>query len=271
MKIKYLVLIFMTIISVQLSAQTDLKEVKKKLPQNKSEVFWVENSNPEIKQGEYKKFNKDNLIEIGYYKNNLKDSIWITYSLNMKNGSYYKESQGYYSDGKKNGRFVYFDEDGKSPRAVGKYQNDIMINKWVFYFEGKLIQTYDFTTNDLVYKDTVTIKRKGRIMEGKYKNIVFVEKEPEYKYDMFKYLSIAVSYPLAAMENGISGTVIASFIVHIDNTISDIKIEQSVGGGCDEAIISAIKQTNGNWRPAIFNNQEVTAKMFFPFIFKLAN
>lgn len=271
MKIKYLILILITIISLQLSAQSDIKEMKNKLSKNEKEVFFVEKSNPEIKQGEYKKFNEGNLIEIGYYKNNQKDSLWTTYKLNIKNGNYFKNSQGYYYDGKKNGRFVYFDEDGKSPKAVGKYKNDTMINKWVFFFEGKMIQTYDFNTNNLVYKDTLTINKYGKIMEGKYKGLIFVEKAPEYKYDILKYLVNSVYYPDIAKENGISGTVLTSFIVHTDSTISDFKTEESVGGGLDEVAISVLKGTNGKWKPAIFNNKEVTTKIFFPIRFILSN
>jgi TonB family protein len=61
-----------------------------------------------------------------------------------------------------------------------------------------------------------------------------------------------VSYPQNARKNGIQGTVLISFFVEIDGSLTNWKIEKNIGGGCGEEALRVFK-TMSNWIPATKN------------------
>jgi TonB family protein len=69
------------------------------------------------------------------------------------------------------------------------------------------------------------------------------------------YLKKQLKYPKAAKENNIQGTVVIEFTIHIDRTVSDIKVFKSVEKSLDEEALRLIQ--NGRWVPAINNGREV--------------
>ena len=69
------------------------------------------------------------------------------------------------------------------------------------------------------------------------------------------YLRSELKYPDHAKEFEISGTVKLSFIIETDGKASNIVIENSVGGGCDNEAIRLIQ--NLNWIPGVKDGQLV--------------
>ena len=51
---------------------------------------------------------------------------------------------------------------------------------------------------------------------------------------MLEFIYENICYPDSARENGIEGTVVISFVVEKDGTISNHKIIRAIGGGCEE-------------------------------------
>lgn len=72
------------------------------------------------------------------------------------------------------------------------------------------------------------------------------------------YLRSELKYPDQAKEFEISGTVKLSFIIETDGKASNIIIENSVGGGCDNEAIRLIQ--NLLWTPGIKNDKLVRVK-----------
>lgn len=72
------------------------------------------------------------------------------------------------------------------------------------------------------------------------------------------YLRSELKYPDQAKEFEISGTVTLSFTIETDGKASNITIENSVGGGCDNEAIRLIQ--NLLWTPAIKNGKLVRVK-----------
>lgn len=72
------------------------------------------------------------------------------------------------------------------------------------------------------------------------------------------YLRSELKYPDQAKEFEISGTVTLSFIIETDGKASNITIENSVGGGCDNEAIRLMQ--NLLWTPAIKNDKLVRVK-----------
>jgi TonB family protein len=57
-----------------------------------------------------------------------------------------------------------------------------------------------------------------------------------------EYVSKNISYPAAALENGVKGVVIVEFSVDKNGKLSDFKVVQSLGYGCDEEAVRLLKE-----------------------------
>lgn len=86
---------------------------------------------------------------------------------------------------------------------------------------------------------------------------------------MNKFVMRNLRYPDIALENCIQGTVIASFIVERDGSISNIEILKSIGGGCDEEVIRIIHKMP-KWTPGYQRGVPVRVKMKMPLKFKMS-
>ena len=65
---------------------------------------------------------------------------------------------------------------------------------------------------------------------------------------MYRFISSNVVYPKVAKETNINGTVIISFIVEADGSVSNAKVEIGIGGGCDEEALRVVNLMP-NWTP----------------------
>ncbi len=74
--------------------------------------------------------------------------------------------------------------------------------------------------------------------------------------------------PEAARRAGIEGRVVAQFIVDEEGNIRDPEIVRGIGGGCDEAVIDAIKAVE--WRPGIQNGDPVSTRFSLPITFRMS-
>ena len=83
-----------------------------------------------------------------------------------------------------------------------------------------------------------------------------------------KYLAESLQYPEEAKKQGIEGTVIMTFIINSDGTISDVETLRGVGGGCEEEAMRVI-QNAPNWTPAQNGGKPVNCRMRLPLKFKL--
>ena len=73
--------------------------------------------------------------------------------------------------------------------------------------------------------------------------------------NMANYILKNLEYPEAAKATEVSGTVRLSFIVETDGNVSNITIQNSVGGGCDNEAIRLLQGTH--WIPAVKNGKYV--------------
>jgi len=81
-----------------------------------------------------------------------------------------------------------------------------------------------------------------------------------------------VQYPVQARIDGLEGTVVTSFIVEPDSTVSNTKVLRDIGGGCGNAVLAVINSMNEagvRWIPGKREGKDVRAKMTVPIKFKL--
>jgi len=95
---------------------------------------------------------------------------------------------------------------------------------------------------------------------------------PEYpggKSAMIDYLQQNLQYPARAREKGIEANIITSFVVNVDGSISDIKINQGVDSlGFKEEVLRVIKNMP-KWNPGKQNGINVPVYFNLPVAFNL--
>ncbi len=96
----------------------------------------------------------------------------------------------------------------------------------------------------------------------------FVEQMPEFIGDVRAYLSDKLDYPARAKENGIEGRVVIRFVVRADGSITDAKVQQSIGGGCDEEALRVVRAMP-KWKPRKQNGKPVAVWFNLPIHFRM--
>jgi TonB family protein len=84
------------------------------------------------------------------------------------------------------------------------------------------------------------------------------------------YIKSRLSYPEQAIKSGIEGTVEISFMVNKDGSLSDFKILQGLGYGCDDAVIDILKNSP-KWKPGISNGHALVSPQSITIQFKLTD
>lgn len=84
-----------------------------------------------------------------------------------------------------------------------------------------------------------------------------------------RYIAEQMKYPDAARYAAIEGTVKLAFVVEEDGIPSNISVEQSVGGGCDQEAIRILQTIL--WKPATKNGMNVRSKNSVDISFKLSD
>lgn len=73
--------------------------------------------------------------------------------------------------------------------------------------------------------------------------------------NMAQYILANLKYPEAAKMTEVSGTVRLEFVVETNGNVSNITVQKSVGGGCDNEAIRLLQDTH--WIPAVKNGKYV--------------
>jgi len=89
---------------------------------------------------------------------------------------------------------------------------------------------------------------------------------------LLNFMYSNIQYPLAARQENIEGTVVTSFVVEKDSTISNIELVKDIGGGCGEAVlrvVNAMNEVGVRWVPGKMNGRPVRTQFNLPIRFRL--
>lgn len=98
-----------------------------------------------------------------------------------------------------------------------------------------------------------------------------VEAMPEFpggQIAMMKFLNKNIHYPTMARESGIQGMVYITFVVERDGSVTDIKVNRGIGGGCDEEAVRVVRNMP-RWVPGKQRNKPVRVQFNLPVRFTL--
>lgn len=102
-------------------------------------------------------------------------------------------------------------------------------------------------------------------------NLIEVEQQAEFPNGtaaLYRWLIKKIKYPETAYLNRIEGTVVLTFIIEKDGSVSNINVLREVGGGCTEEAIRVIKKMP-KWKPGKHDGHVVKVKYTLPVHFKL--
>ncbi len=81
-----------------------------------------------------------------------------------------------------------------------------------------------------------------------------------------------VSYPAAAIQENIAGTVVVSFVVEKDGSITHTEVIKDIGGGCGEEalrVVNIMPEVDLKWVPGKNKGEPVRTRFTLPVRFKL--
>lgn len=91
---------------------------------------------------------------------------------------------------------------------------------------------------------------------------------PGGKKALRKFLMRNVKYPSLATERKIEGKVSVSVTIDKNGNISNSKVIEGIGGGCDEQVLKAVKKMP-KWQPAVLNGEKIDKTYRISFRFAL--
>ena len=209
------------------------------------EKYSVLKSDKQIKEGKYAVYTifNDQLICEGSYKNNLKDSIWNYYNYQHRLAEF------------------------------GRYENGEKVGVWNAYdSKGGLQVQYDYTNKKLLVYNrpkSDSANRQYYVVNGNDTIKTFLGRPPIFLDGGGKYFT-GMHYPRAAKENNIQGKVLIVFTIDSNGKVSNFRIKKSLGYGCDEEALRAVKNGfNGDWLPGLLNGNSVVVEYEMPISFTL--
>lgn len=98
-----------------------------------------------------------------------------------------------------------------------------------------------------------------------------VEEMPEFPggvQRMYEWIGQKIQYPQMEKESGIQGTVVVTFVVEKDGSISDVRVLKGVSKGIDAEAVRRVEQMP-NWKPGKQRGKSVRVQFNLPIRFTL--
>lgn len=98
------------------------------------------------------------------------------------------------------------------------------------------------------------------------------EKEECARSKLLEFVYANISYPPEARENGVEGTVVVSFVVEKDGSVTDIRLVRDIGGGTGDETVRVVRKMNdlpSRWTPGKQRGKPVRVQFNLPVKFVL--
>ncbi len=154
---------------------------------------------------------------------------------------------------------IIIDESGKiiSLREIGTKNEEV--------------QTTQPDSIAFIEPQATTQENQVAAVPDKVYDNTLVDIAPEYAggaKELGRFFASNLKYPDLAKQKNVQGKVYLSFIVEKDGTLTDIKIKQGIGSGCDEEASRVLKASE-KWKPGMIKDSPVRTYFSVPVTFQL--
>jgi TonB family protein len=211
------------------------------------EKYSVLKSNSDIKEGPYEAYSekyRDKRICTGFYKNNLKDSLWVLFSVMGK------------------------------PTAMGYYKQGVKTGVWEAKdMRGETEIKYDFTKNQLLdfhYTKLNAAENEFAVIKGSDTTITKLDRPPVFldgEGFMGSTIALSLNMPESARNSNINGKVLIAVTINSEGKMVDRRVKRSLSFDCDQEAMAAVRRLRGDWLPAILNGKAVSVEYELPISF----
>lgn len=132
----------------------------------------------------------------------------------------------------------------------------------------------------LTVEDIVVVEKSDESFDSSAKNseedtpFVKVEKMPTFQggdLNVFRnWVQSKIQYPKEAMDKGLNGRVVCSFVVEKDGSLTDFDVLQSPDKSLADEVVRILK-TSPKWEPGEQRGEKVRVKYTVPIVFSIAN
>lgn len=205
------------------------------------EVFQVKKDQPDTKQGFYKRFIRKTLVESGFYRDNLRDSIW-----------------------------QIFDQYGQKIGS-GYYERNEKVGIWTYYSKhGVRLQEYDYNLDTLLYFN-VEEERKDFYAPASFPD-TFPERMPCFiggMHHMYTLLENNLVFPESERKKHRESKVIIQFTADAQGYTSDVSCVNEVSKSFANEWVRVFSSFGKSWIPGYTNGKFVPVTFTFPIVFQL--
>jgi TonB family protein len=113
------------------------------------------------------------------------------------------------------------------------------------------------------YSLAPSFESQGR--EEVYEQVEIQAQVGEHRYELAEFIKNNLKYPQEAFERNISGQVMVRLVVEKSGLPSNMKVIQSIGGGCDEEALRILSKLR--WNPAKARGESVRSWIEIPIVF----
>ena len=141
-----------------------------------------------------------------------------------------------------------------------------VITAMIFVFSCEPTED-DNLKNITLEKTTFTVDSENDIADEIF---TIVEDQPMPVGGMEKFyesISKDLTYPKAALTNGVEGRVFVEFVVDEEGNITRVKALKGIGAGCDEEAVRVVKNS-AKWEPGKQRGKRVKVRMVLPINFQ---
>jgi len=210
------------------------------------DVYYVSKADESVKEGPYVvafTYDTTHVIYSGFYKNNLKDSLWKYYS-------FHKLAE------------------------MGTYKDDKKVSVWTMYNgDGSIQLKYDYTNKKLLFYQPGDYDNNiFKIFKGDSVSMGTLQQPPVYlrgNLMLIDAIASNIRYPAMAKEGQIQGNVIVSFKINSDGVTSDYKVVKHLQKDCDNEALRVIKLVSEGWLPGMLDGKPVSVEYVIPVKFAL--
>ncbi|WP_257670696.1 energy transducer TonB [Parapedobacter tibetensis] len=142
----------------------------------------------------------------------------------------------------------------------GTYREGIREGEWTGTFRK---QQYAFSEQ---YDKGIVLSGISRDTGGKQFTYTVRESPPEYIggiNKLMQFIGKHYRYPPAAIESGVQGTLLVSFVVDNEGKVTDIEIKRDLGHGTGEAAVKTLK-SSPKWTPGYTRGIPVRVSYVLP-------